>query len=36
MTEKFLSKVLGGRYEEDCNDFEGANFTILNGKEILE
>ncbi|CAB4414433.1 unnamed protein product [Rhizophagus irregularis] len=36
MTEKFLSKVLGGKYEEVSNDFEGANFTILNGKEILE
>jgi hypothetical protein len=35
MTEKFLSKVLGGRYEEIGNDFEGANFTILNGEEIL-
>ncbi|GBB93056.1 hypothetical protein RclHR1_02100005 [Rhizophagus clarus] len=36
MTEKFLSKVLGGKYEEVGSDFEGANFDILNGKELLE
>ncbi|PKC69957.1 hypothetical protein RhiirA1_439689 [Rhizophagus irregularis] len=36
MTEKFLSKVLGGKYEEVSNDFEGANFTILNGSRSIK
>ncbi len=35
MTEKFLSNYLGGKYQEVGDDFEGSNFTILNGEDLL-
>ncbi|CAI2168914.1 5256_t:CDS:2 [Funneliformis geosporum] len=36
MTEKFLSVYLGGRYEEVGSDYEGANFTIINGVDVSQ
>jgi len=35
ITEKFLSNYLGGRFENIGYDFKGADFTILNGKDLL-
>jgi dipeptidyl aminopeptidase/acylaminoacyl peptidase len=35
ITEAFLSRCLGGRYEEIGDDFQGANLEILAGKEAV-
>jgi len=35
ITEGFLSKCLGGRYEPIGNDFQGANLKVLEGAEYV-